>query len=152
MFPESWAAFRRDRLTRLVRKLHAAAKAARPGVTFSAAVGPNPDAARNQHFQDWSAWASSGMLDAVCPMAYTTELDDFSSTIARVRQASNGVPVWAGIGAWQLPVSRTLDHVRAARRAGVSGVLLFSYDALAASTSKPPTYFASLRDALLGNE
>jgi hypothetical protein len=29
-------------------------------------------------------------------------------------------------------------------------VLLFSYDALAASTSKPPTYFAGLKGALLG--
>ena len=41
--------------------------------------------------------------------------------------------------------------MRAARRAGMAGVLLFSYDALtAAGELKPDAYFANLRQAFLG--
>jgi uncharacterized lipoprotein YddW (UPF0748 family) len=149
MFPEGWSAFRRDRLTSLVRRLRDAAKKARPAIVVSAAVGPNAGEARSRRLQDWSAWAAAGVVDAICPMAYTTELGTFSQEIADVRRAAGGVPVWAGIGAWQLPINRTVEHVRAARRAGVSGVLLFSYDGLAAA-SRPQTYFSGLREALLG--
>jgi uncharacterized lipoprotein YddW (UPF0748 family) len=149
MFPESWGAFRRDRLTMLVQKLHAAAKTARPGVIVSAAVQPNPEVARTQLLQDWSAWASSGLLDVICPMAYSSDAQDFSDAITRAKRGAGDARVWVGIGAWQLPVNRAVEHVQIARRAGASGVLLFSYDALAAS-AQPPTYFAGLKPALLG--
>ena len=149
MFPDGWAAFRRDRLTTLIRRLHAAAKVARPEAIFTAAVGPSAEAARDQHFQDWQAWASAGLLDAVCPMAYTVELGNFTDLLNRARVAAGATPVWAGIGAWQLPMTGTADHVRAARQAGVSGVLLFSYDRLA-STDLKPASFDGLRQILLG--
>ncbi len=150
MFPEGWAAFRRDRLTALVRKMHAAVKTARPGLTVSVAVQPNPEIARTQLLQDWSLWASAGLLDAVCPMAYSTEAQDFSDAIGRTKIGAGTVPVWVGIGAWLLPVNRAVEHVQIARRAGASGVLLFSYDALAAASTRPPTYFAGLKPTLLG--
>jgi uncharacterized lipoprotein YddW (UPF0748 family) len=153
-FPTAWAAFRRDRLTSLVQQVAGAAKAARPNVVVSAAVNPDPDRARQHHFQDWGAWASLGLLDVVCPMAYSTNVSTFSTAVSGVRHAVGGIPVWAGIGAWQLPVNRTAEHVRAARRAGAAGVLLFSYDALAASAASSPSgaYFTGLRQLLLGTE
>jgi uncharacterized lipoprotein YddW (UPF0748 family) len=143
--PAAWTAFRRDRLTGLVRKLQAAARAARPGVMVSAAVVPDVDRARDRYLQDWSGWASAGLVDAICPMAYTPDLAAFSETVALVRGAADRVPVWAGIGAWRLPVGRTIEHVRAARSAGAAGVLLFSYDALAEDKAAPLAYFAGLR-------
>ena len=150
MFPEGWAAFRRDRLTALVQKLRVAVTTARPGVIVSAAVQPNPDVARAQLLQDWSGWASAGLIDVICPMAYSTDPQEFSASIARAKSGASGAPVWVGIGAWQLTVTRAVEHVQLARRAGASGVLLFSYDALAAVSTRPPTYFAGLRPTLLG--
>lgn len=150
MFPDGWATFRRERLTTLVKRLHGAAKAARPDIVVSAAVAPDPKAARDRVYQDWPAWAASRLLDAVCPMAYTTDLAEFTAAVTQAQIAAAGLPVWAGIGAWQLPVDRTVEHVRIARRSGAAGVLLFSYDALSEIDLKPSAYFASLREALLG--
>jgi uncharacterized lipoprotein YddW (UPF0748 family) len=149
MFPEGWAAFRRDRLTTLIRRVHDGAKAARPAIVVSAAVAPDAQGARDHAYQDWSAWASARLVDAICPMAYTSNLADFSAVVTRARASAAGLPIWAGIGAWQLPSDRAVEHVRAARRAGVSGVLLFSYDALTASDAAPSAYFANLRQAFL---
>jgi uncharacterized lipoprotein YddW (UPF0748 family) len=151
MFPEGWAAFRRERLTSLVERVHAAAKTARPEIVISAAVMPQADRARAEFFQDWSTWSASRLVDAICPMAYATELPAFTDAVERARAAAGATPIWAGIGAWQMPVSQTLEHVRAARRTGAAGVLLFSYDALA-STDLKADYFAGLRDGLLGSQ
>lgn len=137
MFPDGWAAFRRERLTVLLRRLHAVTRAARPGAVISVAVIPSADDAADHRFQEWGVWASSGLLDVVCPMAYTPELTEFTDLITRARAAAGNTPVWAGIGAWRLPAMRTTDQVRAARKLGVAGVVLFSYDQLAS----PASYF-----------
>jgi uncharacterized lipoprotein YddW (UPF0748 family) len=146
--PNAWAAFRRQRLTALVTRLQAAARAARPELTVSAAVVPSASVARDQKFQDWSQWATSRLLDVVCPMLYTTDAAEFASQAASAIEAAAGLRVWAGIGAYRLTAGRTADHMRLARRAGTAGVVVFSYDSLIASTA-PPDYLASLRPVLL---
>jgi uncharacterized lipoprotein YddW (UPF0748 family) len=149
MFPEGWTAFRRDRLTTLMRRLRATVTSARPAALVSAAVSPSPDVAKDRYLQDWPGWASSKLLDVICPMAYAQDLNEFSSSLDRARTAAGNVPVWAGIGAWQLPAAGTIEHMQAARRAGASGVLLFSYDALT-GPEVASSYFPSLKKALLG--
>ena len=42
-------------------------------------------------------------------------------------------PVWAGVGAWRLPVGSVIEKIRAAREAGASGVVLFSHESFAAA-------------------
>jgi hypothetical protein len=83
-------------------------------------------------------------------MAYTTELAEFTDLITSAHGAAGATPIWAGIGAWQLPMSGTAEHVRAARRAGASGLLLFSYDKLATADLRPTTFFDDLRQVFLG--
>jgi hypothetical protein len=39
-------------------------------------------------------------------------------------------PVWAGIAAYRLTSSETVESIRIARRLGATGVILFSYDSL----------------------
>jgi uncharacterized lipoprotein YddW (UPF0748 family) len=150
MFPDGWSAFRRERLTTLMRRLRTTVKSIRPAAMVSAAVSPIAENARARYFQDWSGWASAGLLDVICPMAYAPGLGEFSQSLARARASANGLPLWAGIGAWQLPASATIEHVQAARQAGASGVLLFSYDALTAPENAASEYLASLRKTLLG--
>jgi uncharacterized lipoprotein YddW (UPF0748 family) len=150
MFPEGWAAFRRDRLTALIQRVRTAAKTIRPDVVVSAAVAPRADLARDQFLQDWRGWSAARLLDAICPMAYTTDLADFGEIVNGAHAAAGATPIWVGIGAWQMPVNRTLEHVRVARKNGASGVLLFSYDALASTEVKAANYFTGLRQALLG--
>jgi len=66
----------------------------------------------------------------VCPMAYATDSTVFSAQVADARQMAGGRPVWAGIGAYRLSSSETIENIRIARRLGASGVILYSYDSL----------------------
>lgn len=133
LFPERWNDFRRSRLTSLVIKIRTAVKTARPQATFSAAVVPDAQQAFDSRLQDWRGWIDQSLLDVICPMAYTTETEIFQRQIAAARAYAGSRPVWAGIGAYQLSSSQTLSHIAAARQLGTAGIILFSYEALAAS-------------------
>ncbi len=148
-FPVQWTAFRLDQLTRLVAGIRTAIKRVRPDIVLSAAVLPDPDRARTEKRQDWAAWAQNGLLDVVCPMAYAEDLTPFEAEVHAARAASGVTPVWVGIGAYRLPVSATAEHLAAARRAGVAGLLIFSYDSLTAPDAPEADYLDALRPRLL---
>jgi uncharacterized lipoprotein YddW (UPF0748 family) len=130
MFPQGWQEFRRSRLTALLSRIRSTVKARRPRTMLTAAVFPDAADATNRRFQDWGGWLASGLLDAICPMAYTTDAALFRTQIAAVEQLAREYPVWAGIGAFQLAPSATAQNIRAARQLGAEGVVLFSYDNL----------------------
>ncbi len=136
-FPERWHAFRRAKLTRLVTRLREAATTGRPGTLLSASVLPDAHDAFARRLQDWQQWAALGLLDVVCPMAYTADAGTFRTQIAAVGGLAGGRPVWAGIGAYRLSSSETIENILAARATGASGVILFSYDNLMALPGRP---------------
>jgi len=142
LFPERWNDFRRSRLTSLVIKIRTAVKAARPDAVFSAAVVPDAQQAFESRLQDWRGWIDQSLLDVLCPMAYTTDAETFQKQIAAARAYAGSRPVWAGIGAYQLSPAQTVTHIAAANKLGVTGVILFSYDALIA----PPNGAGSLSE------
>jgi uncharacterized lipoprotein YddW (UPF0748 family) len=131
-YPEAWAAFRRSRLTTLIMRVRSAAKTARPDLVISAAVFPDARTAVASRLQDWELWAETGLLDVLCPMAYTTELESFRTQIRDAVRVSPPAVIWAGIGAYRLPAHQTVAHITAARAVGARGIALFSYDTLAA--------------------
>jgi uncharacterized lipoprotein YddW (UPF0748 family) len=135
-FPDRWAAFRRARLTALVASVRDAVKRVRPAAAVTAAVAPDRREAFDRRLQDWGAWIERGLIDAVCPMAYTPEPARFAEQIAAAREAAGPRPVWAGIGAYRLSPEQTVDHIQAARRLGAAGVVLFSYDSLVSSAQR----------------
>ena len=130
MFPQGWQEFRRARLTELLTKIRSTVKARRPHAMLTAAVFPDANDAATRRFQNWGAWLEAGLLDAVCPMAYTTDPALFRTQIANVEHLAGRRPVWAGIGAYQLSATATAENIRAARQLGAEGVILFSYDNL----------------------
>jgi len=132
LFPDRWNDFRRSRLTSLVMKIRTAVKTARPGVIVSAAVIPDAQQAFTSRLQDWRGWLDQSLLDVICPMAYTTEPETFQKQIAAARAYAGSRPVWAGIGAYQLSSAQTLINIAAANKLGVAGIILFSYESLAA--------------------
>lgn len=133
LHPDRWTAFRQARLTALVMRVRTAVKTARPSAVLSAAVYPDPAAASSLKLQDWRTWADQGLLDVLCPMAYAPTLPEFAAQIDAVTGHAGDRPVWAGVGAYRLTPAATLQHIETARRRGVAGVILFSYDALASS-------------------
>jgi uncharacterized lipoprotein YddW (UPF0748 family) len=134
VYPDSyqreWKAFRIARLTALVGRLRGTIKAARPAAQVTIAAAPDLDEAREHRLQDWGAWLRAGLVDAVCPMAYTQEPARFAEQIAAARDASGGGAIWAGIGAYRLSPAQTIENIETARRLGTAGIVLFSYDSL----------------------
>jgi uncharacterized lipoprotein YddW (UPF0748 family) len=128
--PERWRAFRADRLTSLLTRVRAAVHDVRPDAILSAAVAPDAAEAAAHRLQDWHGWLRNDLLDVICPMAYTTDAALFATQIAAVRQAAGERPTWAGIGAYRLSAGQIAANVQTARKLGVSGIILFSYDSL----------------------
>ena len=136
-FPERWRAFRAGRLTSLLERMRDAVRRARPEAVLSAAVLPDAEDAAARHLQNWTTWAERDLIDVVCPMAYTTDAATFVAQIASARTAAGRHPLWAGIGAYRLSSAQIVDNVQAARRLGVNGMILFSYDSLTGPTRGP---------------
>jgi uncharacterized lipoprotein YddW (UPF0748 family) len=130
-FPERWRAFRAGRLTALLTSLRTSVKAVKPSALVSVAVIPDPREAAAHRLQDWRGWLDTGLIDVICPMAYTTDPAVFASQIAAARQIAGSHPLWAGIGAFRLSSEQIVENAQAARRLGVGGIILFSYDSLA---------------------
>jgi uncharacterized lipoprotein YddW (UPF0748 family) len=136
-FPERWRAFRASRLTALLAALGTGVKAAKPAAVVSVAVVPDPREAATRRLQDWRAWLDAGLIDVICPMAYTTDPVAFAAQIASARQIAGSHPLWAGIGAYRLSSDQIVENAQTARRLGVGGIILFSYDSLADSAHGP---------------
>jgi uncharacterized lipoprotein YddW (UPF0748 family) len=129
--PAAWNDFRREALTALVERLVAAARSERPQLVLSAAVVPDRATAFSQKFQDWPDWLARGLLDAVCPMAYTADDRVFRAQVRDAQgQIRAGQAVWAGVGAYRLDVAGIVGKIQLARAEGASGVVLFSHESL----------------------
>ena len=140
--PDEWREFRVARMTALVRRLRTAVKAARPEAIVTAATAPDLREAAERRLQDWRHWLEAGLIDAVCPMAYTQEPARFAEQIAAARDAAGASAVWAGIGAYRLSPAQTIENIQTARRLGAAGVILFSYDSLTDPRASAPDYLA----------
>jgi uncharacterized lipoprotein YddW (UPF0748 family) len=147
MFPERWQSFRQSRITSLVMRVRTAVKQANPAIVLSAAVGPDLATAAGSRMQDWRTWLDQSLVDVLCPMAYTQDVDLFGQQISIARDVAGDRPVWAGVGAYRLSPPATLQHIEAARHAGAAGVVLFSYDALVAAPNSTTTLAALGRAA-----
>jgi uncharacterized lipoprotein YddW (UPF0748 family) len=130
--PAAWDAYRRDTLTALLVRIGKAAREEQPGIVVSAAVVPDEAQAVSHRYQHWPSWMARGLLDALCPMTYTPDSRIFRQQLEQVltHVVGSRPAVWAGIGAYRLPLEGILEKVRIARESGVSGVLLFSHESL----------------------
>ena len=63
-------------------------------------------------------------------MAYATDTQTFRKYIetAQASAGATGRKVWAGIGAYRVPVESAVEKINAAREIGAAGIILFSYD------------------------
>ena len=129
-YGDKFADFQREQVTTLVERIYHAVKKRQPGVTVSAAVFANDENAYTRRFQDWHRWLKIGILDVACPMAYSTDTAVFQKQIEGAVNAARpvGRKVWAGIGAYRIPVESAVEKINVARSLGANGIILFSYD------------------------
>ncbi len=153
-FPDRYAQFQRDQVTEIVERIHYGVKKRKPKVVISAAVFANDDDAFNNRFQDWKLWLRHGLIDAVCPMAYTPDTDTFRKQITIAVGNASGREVWAGIGAYRIPPESSIEKIRISRELGARGFVLFSYDSLVRHSENNPAddYIEKIKQSVLGNE
>ena len=102
---------------------------------------PNFETAYRQYGQDWIRWINRQMVDFVVPMLYSGTTEEIGRQIREMRKYVRKGHLYAGIGEWNQPASATEDQIEQARRLGLKGVMLFSYDSL----SKRPEVLARLQ-------
>jgi len=129
-YADKFGEFQREQITMLVQRIYREVKRRKPEITVSAAVFADDENAYTRRFQDWRRWLSLGILDVVCPMAYSTDTTVFKNQIeiATTSAHAAGRRVWAGIGAYRIPADSTVEKINAARALGSDGIILFSYD------------------------
>jgi uncharacterized lipoprotein YddW (UPF0748 family) len=140
--PDDWRTFRVAKMTALVSRLRTAVKTQRPGALVSVATKADLREASERRLQDWRTWLENGLVDVVCPMAYTLDASQFAEQIAAAGTVAGGRAIWAGIGAYRLSPAQTVDNILTARRLGAGGVILFSYDSMTSPRQTPADYLA----------
>jgi uncharacterized lipoprotein YddW (UPF0748 family) len=132
---DDWDAFRRDRVSDVVRRLCARLP---EGAQCSAAVLPWATRAYLTAMQDFRRWLEEGWLDFVVAMLYTRDDRLLRYTAASLRGGTGGDSVWVGLGTWLFvgDPGRIRAQIAAAQAVDPPGVSLFSYDAL---TEAPET-------------
>ncbi|TME27233.1 MAG: hypothetical protein E6I64_07055 [Chloroflexi bacterium] len=115
-------------VTALVREGATRLRSARPGIVISAAVFPDPDAARDRVLQRWPDWAREGWIDLLCPMAYRKDTSSVRALLTRARKAAPRTRMWGGLMAYAGERRLIRDQVRAAKDAGCDGAILFAYE------------------------
>jgi uncharacterized lipoprotein YddW (UPF0748 family) len=149
--PDDWRRFRIARMSALVQRLRDAVRQERRSAALTVAAAPDLREARERKLQDWGGWLEAGLVDAVCPMAYTPEAARFAEHIAAAREVAGDRAVWAGIGAYRLSPSQTIENIRTARKLGSAGVALFSYDSMIDPRQSAPDYLATVARGAFGH-
>ena len=102
---------------------------------LSAAVLAYADRAYLTALQDWRGWLDEGLLDFAVAMAYTKDDRLLRYQAHALHGGVGGERVWLGLGSWLFASepARMLEQIALARELTPPGIVLFSYDALAAN-------------------
>lgn len=149
-FPSAYGEFQRAQVTELVSRIYSGVKSVKPNAIISAAVFANEEDAARSRFQDWKEWLRRGLLDVVCPMAYTPDTADFRKQLITAMNLASGKRVWSGIGAYKQTAESAVEKIRTARDLGAQGFILFSYDSSIKVSDLNPQgdYLEKVRDSL----
>lgn len=122
-----WRDFRADLVTESVRCVRAALRSSRPGVMLSAAVMADPRTAVEDYGCDWAAWLEEGLVDFVCPMAYTSSRTR-AAELARLGAAAGGDRVVHGMAVFNQTLANALPGAGEALSSGAGGVCVYSLE------------------------
>ncbi len=129
-----WIQWKRDQITGLVRDLRHDLDLSGRSIKLTAAVIADQNAALNRYGQDWPTWLREGIVDAVMPMCYGTSTPLVERQIAAALAIPTERHVYPGIALYNQNARDASDKIRRARKMGVDGISLFSFDALVGRT------------------
>ncbi len=136
-----WMQWRRDQVTKIVKRLYLSINAAKPHVALSVAAiawgaaPPNDDWSRSspmlRTLQDWRGWLEAGYIDFALPMVYDREDGGqqqawYDGWVRYTHQNQGKRAAGIGIGAWLNNADGNLAQIRRGAAAGL-GTALYSY-------------------------
>lgn len=95
--PKAWDEWRTEQITKLVRDIRRMVNRSKPYIDLTAAVGPVPEKAKNEHFQDVATWVDEGLLDALYPMNYARDSKTFDERVTAWREIAKDTQVVMGV-------------------------------------------------------
>ena len=125
-----WIKWNANHVTTLVRDTKEIIDNSGKDVVLGVDVFPDGETAKVLIGQDWELWAKGGLVDIICPMQYTNDLDVFRESVKRAVNAANrNCLVYPGIGIRSSHNTNTpegvVQEVIIAREEGADGVVLF---------------------------
>lgn len=129
----------RTDLTDFVKTLSNRVKNLRPQVEISVAVKADFQAASMDFCQDWSKWVNEDIVDFVCLMAYSGNIEHILNKT--LRQVNDPRKVAVGLGIYRLGTEQIAAQIRQVASLPFSGVVFFSYEELRKNTA----YLQTLR-------
>ncbi|MBE9491987.1 MAG: family 10 glycosylhydrolase [Bacteroidetes bacterium] len=126
-----WIEWNAEQVTTLVKDVKALIIKSGKDITLSVDVFPGREAAKIEIAQDWGRWAEEGIVDALCPMIYTNNLEVFREAVKDAVTTANGrCLVFPSIGVKSSHNTNTPDgvveSVKISREEGTDGVYFFS--------------------------
>lgn len=126
-----WIKWNAEQVTALVREVKALIKDTGEYIPLSADVFPDLETAKVEIAQDWGRWAEEGLVDFICPMIYTNNLEVFRKYVkSAVKIADGKCLVYPTIGCSTSHNKNTPEgvvrSVRIARNEGADGIYFFS--------------------------
>lgn len=126
-----WIEWNADQVTTLVKDVKELIVKSGKDIQLSADVFPGREAAKIEIAQDWGRWAKEGIVDVLCPMIYTNNLEVFREAVKDAVATANGqCLIYPSIGVKSSHNTNTPDgvveSVKISREEGADGVYFFS--------------------------
>ena len=124
--------WRREKLTELVARIAAEARARRPGIAMSAAVISDRERGYLVDFQNWAGWLDEGLLDFAVPMLYTRDQTLLQHGVEALAGLARSKNLWVGLGTWLFAKNpeAAIAQMRSVAAEPALGSALFSWDAI----------------------
>ncbi|MCK4345703.1 MAG: family 10 glycosylhydrolase [Bacteroidales bacterium] len=125
-----WIKWNANHITTLVREIKEIIEKSGKDVALGVDVFPDAETAKVLIGQDWELWAKEGLVDIICPMQYTNNLDMFRKSVKKAVTIARGkCLVYSGIGIRSSHNINTpegmVQEVKIAREECADGVVFF---------------------------
>jgi uncharacterized lipoprotein YddW (UPF0748 family) len=126
-----WIKWNSDQVTELLKEIRTLVRQNQNDMLLGVDVFPDRETANVLIAQDWGRWTREGLVDFICPMHYTNNLELFREyTAAAVAIAGNNCRVYSGIGVHSshntITAELLIREIEIAREEGAQGVVFFS--------------------------
>lgn len=98
-----------------------------PEIVLSVAVKPNPAEALLYYYQNWDRWIENDLIDFVCPMNYTTNMDQFKKNCDILASRYSADKIWMGLAVYNKSWQSLRAQMECVQKTGFHHKVYFSY-------------------------